>query len=98
MKIVIEIPNFAWIEDIKDFKSAVKEYEMGSGFDHAIREALLLGKPLPDGHGDLKDEREVVNILLKYAHSEEGRRFANFLVSEIKDAPTIIEADKENEE
>ena len=52
------------------------------------------GIPLPKGHGDLKDEREVVSILLKYAHSEQGRRFANFLVSEIKDAPTIIEADK----
>lgn len=56
MKMVIDIPNFAWIEDIKDFKSAVKEYDKGSAFDHAIREALLLGTPLPEHLNKIKDD------------------------------------------
>lgn len=82
MQIVIDIPNFAWIEDIKDFKSAVKEYEMGSGFDHAIRKALLLGTPLPERHGRLID----ADAMQKYQIDTFGQRL---LV--IDTAPTIIE-------
>ena len=89
MKIVIEIDENLYT---RLFDNGVDNYNDAVDMAKAIRK----GTPLPNGHGDLKDEREVVNILLKYAHSEEGRRFANFLVSEIKDAPTIIEADKEN--
>ena len=63
MQIVIEIPKYKWIENIEDFKSAVKEYEQGSRFDHAIRKALLLGKPLPKHHGRLIDAKDVGEYL-----------------------------------
>lgn len=90
MKMVIDIPNFAWIEDIKDFKSAVKEYNKGSAFDHAIREALLLGTPLPEHHGDLIDRNELLDesyqIDSMYCEYDEVVN-----VDDIKDAPTIIE-------
>lgn len=79
MKIVIDIPQRMY-EKICNNTLGIE-----------IFEAIKNGTPLPEHHGDLKDEREVVNILLKYAHSEQGKSFANFLVSEINDAPTIIE-------
>lgn len=89
MEIVVKIPD--------DMIKSLEQDNFGAKYNiYDLVGCLMNGTPLPNGHGDLKDEREVVNILLKYAHSEEGRRFANFLVSEIKDAPTIIEADKEN--
>ena len=46
MKIVIDIPDFKWLENEGDFKEAVKEYEQGTRFDKEIRNALLNGTPL----------------------------------------------------
>ena len=93
MKIVIDID-----EDM--YKSVVNNdaYVLGDVDWILLENAIANGTPLPEHHGDLKDEREVASILLKYAHSEQGKGFANFLVSEIKDAPTIIEADKGEEQ
>lgn len=89
MQIVIDIPNFAWIENIKDFKSAVEEYEMGSGFDNAIREALVLGTPLPEHHGRLIDADWVKNTLDIYVINEYNGQFIRR--SDIDTIPTIIE-------
>ena len=88
MKIVIDIPNFAWIEDIKDFKSAVKEYDKGSAFDYAIRESLLLGTPLPEHHGRLIDSK----VLGNYFWDNRSKLFEyKDLQIVIDNAPTIIE-------
>lgn len=98
MQIVIEIPKFPWIEDIKDFKSAVKEYDKGSAFDHAIREALLLGTPLPKNHGRLIDADELKTMSYEVfldtdnPNRADGLSACNGLVEDDIDlAPTIIE-------
>lgn len=91
MKIVIDIPNFAWIKDIKDFKSAVEEYKMGSGFDHAIREALLLGTPLPEHHGRLIDEQQIIDRFKPVEKFKDWRIGLDGLFNVLSDAPTIIE-------
>ena len=79
MKMVIDIPNFVWIEDIKDFKSAVKEYDKGSAFDYAIREALLLGTPLPKNHSrkwkEVYAESEGSNSWIEFKCPHCGRSF-----------------------
>lgn len=58
MQIVIDIPNFKWLENEGDFKEAVKEYEQGTRFDNEIRSALLNGTPLPEHHGRLIIEKD----------------------------------------
>jgi hypothetical protein len=49
MQIIIDIPDFKWLENEGDFKEAVKEYEQGTRFDKEIRKALINGKPLQKG-------------------------------------------------
>ena len=55
MEIVIKIPNFEWLKNEEEFKTAVKEYEQGTRFDKEIRNALINGTPLPKHHGRLID-------------------------------------------
>lgn len=55
IEIVIKIPNFEWLKNEEDFKTAVKEYEQGTRFDKEIRNALINGTPLPEHHGRLGD-------------------------------------------
>lgn len=55
MEIIIKIPNFEWLENEEDFKTAVKEYDQGTKFDKEIRNALINGTPLPEYHGRLID-------------------------------------------
>ncbi len=64
----------------------VKEWIDKAGNDCKVR-------PLPKGHGRLIDADRLIN---KYAYDLDN----NFIVDlkDITDAPTIIEADKENEE
>lgn len=98
MKMVIDIPNFAFITDIKDFRKAVKEYSEGSGFDKAIREALLDSTPLPKGHGDLIDRNEIglttFDILLCNGDYKEVLKL---YAQSVENAATIIPADEEDD-
>ena len=58
--------------------------------------AIINGKPLPKGHGVLKDADE----LLKQAHIIGTSNYCEYdvvYVETIKEAPTIIEKDKEQE-
>lgn len=96
MKIVIDIPDFKWLENEGDFKEAVKEYEQGTRFDKEIRNALLNGAPLPEHHGDLID----VNVLKNNIHyvplapifQGDYVIYRNVIFADILDMlPTIIE-------
>ena len=67
------------------------------------------GTPIPEGHGDLKDVSDF-NFMCKYFHDgdygceDKGKRHcqgcSDYAISwsDINDAETIIEADKESEE
>lgn len=104
MQIVIEIPNFEWLENEEDFKEAVKEYEQGTRFDKEIRNALINGTPLPK-HGRLIDADELKSMSYEVLvdtdnpNRADGLSAVNGLVEDDIDlAPTIIEADEESEE
>ena len=112
MEIVIKIPNFEWLKNEEEFKTAVKEYEQGTRFDKEIRNALINGTPLPKGHGRLIDADKTLATAWRnfYAHEDEWeQKDPNYLPigrgydqngfeccqQTIVNAPTIIEADKE---
>ena len=89
MEIVIKIPNFEWLENEEDFKTAVKEYDQGTKFDKEIRNALINGKILPEHHGrliDADDLREDFKTSKKISFVE--RMDISCIVDH---APTIIE-------
>ena len=86
MKIVVDIPD----EEYESYALAIT-FGMGST---AIRR-ILDGKPLPKGHGALKD----ATTLKKMFEDKEGDDFTAFhFYDAIDDCPTIIEADKEGAE
>ena len=82
MQIVIEIPNERY-KWIKDHKGKT-DFQTTELLYRRIRN----GTPLPKGHGRLIDADE---LSLKWVFDKADRQ-------EIKDAPTIIEADKGNKE
>ncbi len=87
MKVVIDIPD-DWERRIK-CNIRPNTIECGE-----LVESIWKGKMLPKGHGDLIDR----NNLLYWSY-EIVSRYCEFdkvvSVDNIKDAPTIIEADKE---
>lgn len=62
---------------------------------------ILNGTPLPKGHGDLKDQNEILTVLIKSAeaHCQNSREDALMgrVRQQILSCHTIIEADKESE-
>lgn len=61
-----------------------EEYDehLENRFDYMVRFAIKHGTPLPKGHGRLVEAKEVINSM--------------FAGKTIDDVPTIIEADREN--
>lgn len=79
----------------------------GSIASKIVLEAVKNGKPLPKGHGALKDadKLSVAIAMIRdkwnyYGNEYESAKFRAYdnSIDEIADAPTIIEADKEGEE
>lgn len=91
MQIVIDIPEEtkATIDTLNDKFDAIKEAFYGSMAIMAIQN----GKPLPKGHGRLIDADELENEIF---HG--GLTYYEKAKLIIDNAPTIIDADKENEE
>jgi len=88
MQIVIDIPE--------EYYNAIKEISD----ENSTADMLLIkyGTPLPKGHGKLKDETEIFNILNKKYLNFSSRRDLNLFADIVeKEAKTIIEADKEGE-
>ena len=89
MKLVIDIPD-AYMKGVK--------IENGSLVSKKILDAVYSGTPLPKGHGALKDTDAICKDII----SALGIRDENYLLDaekamykRIKNAPVIIEADKE---
>lgn len=85
MQIVIDIPEGLK----KDFES--EQWTALSCME--MKNALMNGTPLPKGHGDLIDKNELIKELSVISY-----RPVKSQMYIIKQAPTIIEADKEAEE
>ena len=62
-----------------------------------IDRAIHNGIPLPKGHGDLKDNDTLDTIFLNATNSPNKKLSYEEISNLILDAPTVIEADKENE-
>lgn len=80
MQIVIDIPNKAYEKIVKN------EYDYGD-----MNVIIQNGTPLPKGHGRLIDAS---NLLTVTDYDGENEK-TYVLYDEIDNAPTIIEADKE---
>ena len=93
IELVIKIPEGAK----QAFDCAESNDLKGCYYDHGgvIGNAIKNGTPLPKGHGNLKD---VSNLLTVTDIRSDGSEFTYVSYSEIEDAPTIIEADKESED
>lgn len=84
MKIVIDIPE-----------NIFKKLEHQQYYDvDVICNAILSGKPLPKHHGRLKDVDWIDENCKNYYSDTDGRWC--YAWRDIDEAPTIIEADKEN--
>ena len=88
MKLVIEIDENEYI-GIKSFPNSNTSYPWTLHLYDAVRN----GTPLPKGHGDLIDR----SLLSPDSDYEDGLFYA-VSIGQINGVPTIIEADKENEE
>lgn len=85
MQIVIDIPeeDYKFIKDLQFYSSGRRS---GRTIEQHIINGIRNGTPLPKGHGDLID-RNTITV-------EEDVYFQNYIIH----APTIIAADKENED
>lgn len=93
MKLVIDIDEDVYT---RLFDSGIQDNEIATDDICEMARSLRCGTPLPKGHGRLIDESKINQC---YAYTEEN------IIGNVKvihttithtDAPTIIEADKEN--
>lgn len=83
MQIVIDIPE-------REYEEIISSEDCGL---HTLTRAIANGTPLPKGHGRLIDADE----LKKHKYHDSNRYENAVAVAQIDYAPTIIEADKEND-
>ena len=104
MKVVIDIPE----DDYRFYEKFHKEnYYPKSIFSRAYS-AIANGTPLPKGHGRLIDADKLTKEIKSYISDTSNLHYDDLVeaesynsaysncLDEIEDAPTIIEADKEN--
>ena len=98
MQIVIDIPedDYKFIKDIQDYISGRRS---GRQIEYNIINAILNGTPLPKGHGRLIDADALKECEQKWSCDYEPDGYSHVVeIRDIDDEPTIIEADKEQEE
>ena len=87
IELVIKIPE----EDYNFVKRQVVD-----GITNPLKICIANGTPLPKGHGRLKDENEVKQMIEDAKVENEYSK--NFAENIIRFAPTILEADTESED
>ena len=88
MKIVIDIPE----DDYNAIRDNIKAYSLADMLFGAVQ----CGTVLPKGHGDLID-RDKLNLDYEVSMTDDWKT-AHEIANCVKYAPTVIEADKENNE
>ena len=63
-----------------------------------MRKSIVNGTPLPKGHGRLIDADDVIAEATKLMKYPLNREYMECVISHVKLAPTIIEADREESE
>lgn len=112
MQIVIEIDDKEWMDE-KSIREVAFEYEQGCAFDRVIREGLKQAIVLPKNHGRLIDAdalkaelEEHRNLFVKAWGCFKDMPFSDKsrvdeidnCISEILNAPTIIEGSEADDE
>ena len=92
MQIVIDIPEDIY-EHWRTMKSIISEYHNYKEYMSKVHAAIADGTPLPKGHGRLID----ADALSDYVHYTEPTPLYPYISGALNNAPTIIEADKEEE-
>lgn len=90
VQIVIEIDKRAWMDE-KSIREAAFEYEHGCAFDRAIREGLRQAIIIPEGHGRLIDEKDIVDRFKPPEKYKFWKTDLGGLFVVLKETPTIIE-------
>ncbi len=96
VELVIKIPQET-VDEIKD--NAMFAGSISSDIRWDITSAIVNGIALPEGHGRLMDYGYVVDAIDDWVNAGEYI-YANgidYLRNRIRNVPTIIEADKEND-
>lgn len=95
MQIVIDIPEWKYKSICEGVEASKRCGVVGPAPD--IHEAIANGIPLPKGHGDLIDRRELKKDV--YTTTEwNGDVHRIIYEASVDDAPTIIPADKRSED
>lgn len=109
MDFVINIPK-DYYEVLKKADITISGTRSGKTFLMVICSAIANGKPLPKGHGDLKDVDEIlkaINTYDKFGYTETGcfvrepkNNYVPYIhyediVQAVSETPTIIEAESE---
>jgi hypothetical protein len=90
MQIVIDISE----ERFRDIQR-IAEVQLESNYFKTAEQVIANGTPLPKGHGRLIDG-DKLELDTEWDDYYDG--FTSYSEMQIKEAPTIIEADKESEE
>ncbi len=94
MKLVIDIPDEMY-QKIKETAMVISGRRNGKRFDYIFFNAVIKGKPLPKGHGDLID-RGALFVNSEIDYTEDG--YGCIKLSDILTFPPIIGGDKEGED
>jgi hypothetical protein len=89
MKIVIDIDENVYT---RLFDNGIQDNEIAVDDVCEMARALRLGAPLPKGHGNLIDADKLYSDYVREPEEFKGGRS---LMNLFREAPTIIEADKE---
>lgn len=92
IELVIQIPKKLYNQ-----KVAIWNSMFGSTMLNDTDLAILSGQILPKGHGDLIDRQKLLSELDTMIEADSLREYDILFSSDVENAPTIIEADKEVE-
>lgn len=91
MQIVIDIPEDVYT---RLFDNGIQDNEIATDDICEMARALRLGTPIPKGHGDLIDRKDLLQLESKWYHLRNGDVACPKI--DIDNAQAIIEAERED--
>ena len=103
MKLIIDIPeeiydfvqNTSFVEDENTLFKQTSDERQKTLYLFDILDAIRNGTPIPEHHGRLIDEQQIIDRFKPVEEFEYWRIGLDGLINVLSDAPTIIPADKE---
>ena len=88
IELVIKIPEEIRLALINNIQLSIDQQSI---CDSYIKQAIINGIPLPKGHGDLKDQKELAKSLYDYQWIDQQTYIE--VTNRLIDTPTIIKED-----